>query len=160
MRQVNVRSLRRELKIDADPSHPGNRLFRTLPSGQRLRSIKTKTSHHKSSFFPTACVYKDPEIAPVKRHAYDVIIKANPKGWMDEEKMSEWLREIYARRLDGFFHKSPSLLICDSMDAHLTNAVKNQVKQTNSELAIIPGGLTKELQPRDIGVNRAFKVEL
>ncbi|KAK3522577.1 hypothetical protein QTP86_024997 [Hemibagrus guttatus] len=30
----------------------------------------------------------------------------------------------------------------------------------NSELAIIPGGLTKELQPLDIGVNKAFKVKL
>ncbi|KAJ1144883.1 hypothetical protein NDU88_011177 [Pleurodeles waltl] len=46
------------------------------------------------------------------------------------------------------------------MRSHLTATVKNQVKQMNSELAIIPGGLTKELQPLDIGVNRAFKVKL
>ncbi|XP_061642780.1 uncharacterized protein LOC133484367 isoform X2 [Phyllopteryx taeniolatus] len=39
-------------------------------------------------------------------------------------------------------------------------AVKNQVQQINSELAIIPGSLTKELQPLDISVNRAFKVKL
>ena len=45
------------------------------------------------------------------------------------------------------------------MRAHLTD-VKKQVKQTNSELAIIPSGLTKELQPLDIGVNRAFKAKL
>lgn len=51
-------------------------------------------------------------------------------------------------------------LICDSMRAHITPTVKNQVKQMNSELAIIPGGLTKDLQPLDIGVNRAFKVKL
>ncbi|KAJ1178648.1 hypothetical protein NDU88_003891 [Pleurodeles waltl] len=43
------------------------------------------------------------------------------------------------------------------MRSHLTATVKNQVKQMNSELAIIPGGLTKGLQPLDIGVNRAFK---
>uniref|UniRef100_A0A1A8C2A2 DDE-1 domain-containing protein n=1 Tax=Nothobranchius kadleci TaxID=1051664 RepID=A0A1A8C2A2_NOTKA len=46
------------------------------------------------------------------------------------------------------------------MRAHLTDGVKKQVKQMNSELAVIPGGLTKELQPLDIGVNRAFKVRL
>lgn len=34
------------------------------------------------------------------------------------------------------------------------------MKHTNSVLAIIPGGLTKELQPLDIGVNRAFKARL
>ena len=88
-----------------------------------------------------------------------VIIKANPKGWMDEEMMCDWLREVYVKRPDGFFHKSPSLLIYDSMRAHLTDAVKAKVK-TNSELAVIPGGLTKELQPLDIGINRPFKTKL
>ncbi|XP_050922030.1 uncharacterized protein LOC108902551 isoform X1 [Lates calcarifer] len=43
------RTLRRAGKIMADPSHPGHKLFRTLPSCRRLRSIKTKTSHHKNS---------------------------------------------------------------------------------------------------------------
>ncbi|KAK0148950.1 hypothetical protein N1851_010634 [Merluccius polli] len=48
------RTLRRAGKIVADPSHPGHKLFETLPSGRRLRSIRTKTSHHKNSFFPSA----------------------------------------------------------------------------------------------------------
>ncbi|KAK3574517.1 hypothetical protein QTP86_008559 [Hemibagrus guttatus] len=48
------RSRRRAGKIAADPSHPGNELFRSLPSGKRLRSIRTRTSRHKNSFFPTA----------------------------------------------------------------------------------------------------------
>ena len=74
--------------------------------------------------------------------------------------MSEWLREIYVKRPGGFFHTAPSLLIYDSMRAHFTDVVKKQVKQTNSVLAVIPGGLTKELQPLDIGVNRAFKARL
>ncbi|KAK3506753.1 hypothetical protein QTP70_023750, partial [Hemibagrus guttatus] len=48
------RSRGRAAKIAADPSHPGNELFRSLPSGKRLRSIRTRTSRHKNSFFPTA----------------------------------------------------------------------------------------------------------
>ncbi|KAK3534232.1 hypothetical protein QTP86_007031 [Hemibagrus guttatus] len=44
------RSRRRAAKIAADPSHPGNELFRSLPSGKRLRSIRTRTSRHKNSF--------------------------------------------------------------------------------------------------------------
>ena len=79
---------------------------------------------------------------------------------MDEEMMSDWLQEVYMKRPDGFFHKSPSLLIYDSMHAHLTDAVKAKVKKTNSELCVIPGGLTKELQPLDIGINRPFKAKL
>ncbi|KAK3550819.1 hypothetical protein QTP70_005729 [Hemibagrus guttatus] len=48
------RSRRRAAKIAADPSHPGNELFRSLPAGKRLRFIRTRTSRHKNSFFPTA----------------------------------------------------------------------------------------------------------
>ena len=68
--------------------------------------------------------------------------------------MSDWLREVYVKRPDGFFHKSPSLLIYLSMRGHLTDAVKAKVKKTNSELAVIPGGLAKELQPLNIDINR------
>ena len=46
------RTLRRAGKIVADPSHPGHKLFESLPSGRRLQSIRT--SRHKNSFFPHA----------------------------------------------------------------------------------------------------------
>ena len=46
------------------------------------------------------------------------------------------------------------------MCAHLTDAVKAKVKKTNSALAVISGGLTKELQPLDIGINRPFRTKL
>uniref|UniRef100_A0AAQ4P2L3 Alkylated DNA repair protein AlkB homologue 8 N-terminal domain-containing protein n=1 Tax=Gasterosteus aculeatus aculeatus TaxID=481459 RepID=A0AAQ4P2L3_GASAC len=48
------RSLKRAKKIVADPSHPGQKLFVPLPSGRRLQSIRTKTSRHMNSFFPSA----------------------------------------------------------------------------------------------------------
>ncbi|KAK0134739.1 hypothetical protein N1851_029630 [Merluccius polli] len=48
------RTLRRAGKIVADPSHPRHKCFETLPSGRRLRSIRTKTSPHKNCFFPSA----------------------------------------------------------------------------------------------------------
>ncbi|XP_029974633.1 uncharacterized protein LOC115408167 [Salarias fasciatus] len=137
--------------------------------------VKTVTStgsiHERSSFtvvlgcqadgqkLPPMVIFQRKTL-PKERFPAGVIVKANPKGWMDEEKMSEWLREVYVKRPDGFAPTSPSLLICDSMRAHLTEAVKMQVKKSNSELAVIPGGLTKELQPLDIGINRSFKVKL
>uniref|UniRef100_A0A3B3I566 Reverse transcriptase domain-containing protein n=1 Tax=Oryzias latipes TaxID=8090 RepID=A0A3B3I566_ORYLA len=48
------RTRRRAPRIVADPSHPGHNLFRPHPSGKRLRSIRTRTSRHMNSFFPTA----------------------------------------------------------------------------------------------------------
>ncbi|XP_060793488.1 uncharacterized protein LOC132896569 [Neoarius graeffei] len=40
--------------ISADPSHPGHKLFKLLPSGRRYRSLYAKTTRHKNSFFPQA----------------------------------------------------------------------------------------------------------
>ncbi|KAK0146722.1 hypothetical protein N1851_013929 [Merluccius polli] len=51
------RTLRRAGKIVADPSHPGHKLFETLPSGRRLRSIRTKTSRHKNTAERIAASY-------------------------------------------------------------------------------------------------------
>ncbi|TWW62331.1 hypothetical protein D4764_04G0009780 [Takifugu flavidus] len=48
------RSRRCAGRITADPSHPGHGLFSPLPSGRRLRSIRTKTSRYTNSFFPSA----------------------------------------------------------------------------------------------------------
>ncbi|KAM8833028.1 putative RNA-directed DNA polymerase from transposon BS [Synchiropus picturatus] len=48
------RTQRRAGRIRADPSHPGHGLFVPLPSGRRLRSIQTRTSRHRNSFFPSA----------------------------------------------------------------------------------------------------------
>uniref|UniRef100_A0A669DWZ2 HTH CENPB-type domain-containing protein n=1 Tax=Oreochromis niloticus TaxID=8128 RepID=A0A669DWZ2_ORENI len=138
--------------------------------GTSTVAIRT-TGYEKSSFtvvlgchangqkLPPMVIFKRKTL-PKEKFPAGIIIKANEKGWMDEEMMKEWLREVYVRRPGGFFHASPSLLICDSMRAHLTADVKKLVKQMNSELAVIPGGLTKELQPLDIGVNRPFKVRL
>ncbi|KAK0146238.1 RNA-directed DNA polymerase from mobile element jockey [Merluccius polli] len=48
------RCLNRARSILKDPSHPANRLFQLLPSRRRFRSLQTKTSRFRNSFFPTA----------------------------------------------------------------------------------------------------------
>lgn len=138
-------------------------------TGTSTVSIHT-TGNEKSSFtvalgcqangqkLPPMVIFKRKTL-PKETFPVGIIVKVNP-GWMDEEKMSDWLREVYVRTPGGFFHTSPALLIYDSMCTHLTETVKNQVKKTNSELAIVPGELTKELQPLDVGVNRAFKAKM
>ncbi len=41
-------------KIIKDSTHPGNHLFRLLPSGKRFRSMMAKTERLRRSFFPQA----------------------------------------------------------------------------------------------------------
>ncbi|KAI7814255.1 hypothetical protein IRJ41_010952 [Triplophysa rosa] len=44
----------RARKIIIDSTHPAHKLFDLLPSGRRFRAPNTRTSRHRSSFFPQA----------------------------------------------------------------------------------------------------------
>ncbi len=44
----------RALHIMKDSTHPAHGLFQPLPSGRRLRSIRSKTTRLRNSFFPEA----------------------------------------------------------------------------------------------------------
>ncbi len=47
------RCIRKAQRITNDSSHPFHRLFSQLPSGRRLRSIRSRTSRLRDSFFPS-----------------------------------------------------------------------------------------------------------
>lgn len=85
-----------------------------------------------------------------------IVIEVNEKGWMNKNVMIKWLDEVWRKRKDAFFNPK-GLLILDSMKAHLDDDVKKYATKVKASLAVIPGGLTKKLQPLDISVNRSFK---
>ncbi|KAF4794152.1 pogo transposable element with KRAB domain-like protein [Turdus rufiventris] len=97
---------------------------------------------------------------PKDKFPKGINVAVNPKVWMDEQAMWTWLTEVYACRPDRFFHPLPALLIFDSMCAHKTESVKAMVKKINSELAVILGCLTKEVQPLNISIIRSFKAKM
>ncbi|GFU89545.1 HTH CENPB-type domain-containing protein [Trichonephila clavipes] len=63
----------------------------------------------------------------------------------------------YLEKMQNSFFHPKSFLIMDSMKAHASENVKNALKSTPAKIAIIPGGLTKKLQPLDVSINRPFK---
>ena len=71
----------------------------------------------------------------------------------------EWLfgaRKFGDQDLSFFDRTSP--LIFDSFSAHIDEDVRNTFKKEHkTTTAVIPGGLTKKLQPLDISVNRSVK---
>ncbi|KAG8239087.1 hypothetical protein J437_LFUL018808 [Ladona fulva] len=57
------------------------------------------------------------------------------------------------------FFNPKSVLLLDSCRAHITPEIKCIVSKY-SRMAVIPGGLTKKLQPLDIAVNKPFKEDI
>ena len=70
--------------------------------------------------------------------------------------MKVWLEKVWSKQPDGLF-KKPSLLVCDQFQAHVTESTKRFATKLKTHLAVIPGGLTSQLQPLDVSVNKPFK---
>jgi hypothetical protein len=87
------------------------------------------------------------------------VLHVQEEGWMDENGMKLWLQKVWAKRPGGLL-KKPSLLVCDQFKSHVREATKRRVKDLNSQLAIIPGGLTSQLQPLDVPINETFKFSM
>lgn len=128
------------------------------------------TGHEKTSFTCVlACAANGDKLKPLvifKRKTLpkgdfpsDVIVSANEKGWMCESVMIEWLEKVWQRRKGSFFN-SKGLLIMDSMRSHLLDSVKRRCEKLSADIAVIPAGLTKVLQPLDLCVNKCFKAEI
>ncbi|VEL39350.1 unnamed protein product [Protopolystoma xenopodis] len=81
------------------------------------------------------------------------------KGWMDTDGMQIWLKKIFACR-PGALLKKATLLVFASFRGHLTEDVKKIAETMKTQLAVIAGGLTCQLQLLDVSINKAFKVAL
>ena len=82
-----------------------------------------------------------------------VVATTQDKAWMDELRMLEWIRKVWAPYVSG----KPALLSLDTFSAHLTCNVKAEFEKCHTKLLIIPGGCTSVLQPLDISINKPFK---
>jgi hypothetical protein len=77
---------------------------------------------------------------------------------MTSKIMVDYIQRVL---IPHFSQKQESkLLIMDSFSGHLTDEVKSALNAHNFDVAIVPGGCTKYLQPLDLTVNRSFKAKL
>lgn len=164
-------TLDRIINMDEVPLTFDIPLNRTVNAkGEKTVNIRT-TGHEKTHFTVVlACCADGKKLPPLiifkrktmPRESFPpgIIIQMNQKGWMDEKMMDFWLQRVFCTRTDGFFKTKRALLVMDSMRAHITEKIKETIHKMNTIPAIIPGGLTKVLQPLDISVNRSFKTNL
>ena len=82
-----------------------------------------------------------------------VIVAYGKNGWMNESLTKDWVKR--GRGTLSFGHR---LLVWDAYKCHLMQTIKNIVdRQTQSDIAVIPGGLTRLVQTADVSWNKPFK---
>jgi hypothetical protein len=97
---------------------------------------------------------------PKEKLPTGIIFKCYKKGWMTEELIVEWLKEVWHRRPGSLLRKR-EMLVLDAFKGHLTEKVKTVASnQLNTDLVIIPGGMTSQLQVLHVVVNKPFKDQL
>uniref|UniRef100_K7GC14 DDE-1 domain-containing protein n=1 Tax=Pelodiscus sinensis TaxID=13735 RepID=K7GC14_PELSI len=146
---------------DQTPLHFDNAYDRTL----ELKGAKTvsnaTTGHEKSRFtIMLACMANGTKLPPyivfkrktVPRNVIfpnTVHMRVHPKGWIYEALMLDWLQTFWVMPKNVIF---PNTIHC-----HCMPSIKKRRQQDKTDLAIIPGGMTKMLQPLDVTVNKPMK---
>jgi transposase-like protein len=76
---------------------------------------------------------------------------------MTADLMVSWIQN-YLKPL--FPEECKKLVILDSFSGHIAQRTKDEFHKNGFDIAVIPGGCTKYLQPLDLTVNRSFKSTL
>lgn len=87
----------------------------------------------------------------------NVIVRANENRWTTGAMVEEWVKIVWQRHLGALFCKNA--LVVDSYPGHLTDGVTATLAEAKTDLAVIPGGMTGQLQPLD-SINKPFKDRL
>lgn len=86
----------------------------------------------------------------------NVIVRVHPKGWMDTDFMIDWVDSVWRKR-PGADLGVRAMLVLDSFRCHISECVKDKLAACHTYLVIIPGGMTSQLQPLDVCLNKPMK---
>jgi len=93
------------------------------------------------------------KIVPKINNKHSVAVSAQEKGWMDLDQMKIWIEKVWRARILGRRRR----LVYDAFEAQVTDSVKSSFKHENTDLAVVPAGLTSILQPLDVSLHKPFK---
>ena len=139
------------------------------PTSNKLaRNVMTNTTGQEKDQFtvmlactsdggklPTYVVLKR-KTMPKDKFPAGVIVHVQ-KRWIDEGLVQDWVRMVWSSRLDGGLSRRRSMLVLDVLKCHKADNTKVLLRRTNTDLVIIPGGMTSLLQPIDVSINNPFK---
>ena len=121
---------------------------------EKLRLTVMLATNADGRKLPSLLIFKRKTLPKSEAFLKDVIVRAQEKGWMMDELMLERLKIVWGCRPRAFLNH-PSMLVLDAFKGHLTDSVKNQLRKMNTELVVIPVGMTSVLQPMDITIKQA-----
>jgi hypothetical protein len=71
--------------------------------------------------------------------------------------MEDWLECVWEHH-PGALSKPQSVLAVDAFHGHFSCRIRNRLRNRNIDFVIISIGMTIQLQPFDVSVNKPFKV--
>ncbi|KAJ8891683.1 hypothetical protein PR048_004212 [Dryococelus australis] len=89
---------------------------------------------------------------PTEKLPSGVIVRCQDQGRMTGNLTKYWLKVVWERKLGAMLRKR-GMFVLDSFKGHLTPDVKNTAQDLNTDLVVIPGGITSQLQVLDVPVN-------
>lgn len=92
----------------------------------------------------------------INPYPHDIHYMTNQNAWMTGEVMVEWIEQI----LMPFSYNHGIERIClilDSFSVHRQESIRTTFSNHGIHVIYIPGGMTGDLQPLDVGINAPFK---
>jgi hypothetical protein len=87
-----------------------------------------------------------------------------PKAWMDEAMMNEWINIVLKPWKDDHDASNPSIqppiIVLDAYRVHQMGLVVNHIQVMGIEVVHMPAGCTYLYQPIDVGINKPIKTRL
>ena len=80
-------------------------------------------------------IFKRKTLPKGAKFTHGVVVKAHPKGWMDEKGTMDWLEAVW-KKPPGALLRQQSLLVWDMFRAHITDDVKEKAKNLNTDLKL------------------------
>ena len=77
------------------------------------------------------------------------------KVWYNMTIMKEWINEVW-RKHSHFVFKNDMMLAMDDASMYKINNVNDKIKECKTKINIIPGELTRYLQPLGVSISKPF----
>lgn len=86
----------------------------------------------------------------------EMLLRAQSNGYIEESLVLDWLKEVWSARPGGL-RRENNILVWNSSKAQLTDMIMKEMKNWNTDVVVIPKGLTSLLQPLTVCIKKPFK---